>query len=186
MQSVVTINFFYRRIFFSKSINGWSIQVLLLLLFSRTISNEEFFPPFFFFFYYSLSKTGRIKWHHHGLAVGREVGSGRQKARRASPLSLQRLEREPTADRVYTRVRNKGYNKNTNDGSVFPDDLRTFSQLVVQSLKSMFHHSYIYIYIYVGIITYISYIVPIKKSQNSVYHRIFDLSTKKEKNKLLA
>lgn len=131
-----------------------------------------------------MSKTGRIKWHHHGLAVGREVGSGRQKARRASPLSLQRLEREPTADRVYTRVRNKGYNKNTNDGSVFPDDLRTFSQLVVQSLKSMFHHSYIYIY--VGIITYISYIVPIKKSQNSVYHRIFDLSTKKEKNKLLA
>lgn len=145
MQSVVTINFFYRRIFFSKSINGWSIQVLLLLLFSRMIFERGIFPPFFFFFYYSLSKTGRIKWHHHGLAVGREVGSGRQKARRASPLSLQRLEREPTADRVYTRVRNKGYNKNTNDGSVFPDDLRTFSQLVVQSLKSMFHHSYIYI-----------------------------------------
>lgn len=119
--------------------------VIIIIIFAYDFRTRNFFPPFFFFFYYSLSKTGRIKWHHHGLAVGREVGSGRQKARRASPLSLQRLEREPTADRVYTRVRNKGYNKNTNDGSVFPDDLRTFSQLVVQSLKSMFHHSYIYI-----------------------------------------
>lgn len=118
---------------------------IIIIIFAYDFRTRNFFPPFFFFFYYSLSKTGRIKWHHHGLAVGREVGSGRQKARRASPLSLQRLEREPTADRVYTRVRNKGYNKNTNDGSVFPDDLRTFSQLVVQSLKSMFHHSYIYI-----------------------------------------
>lgn len=118
--------------------------VIIIIIFAYDFRTRNFFPPFFFF-YYSLSKTGRIKWHHHGLAVGREVGSGRQKARRASPLSLQRLEREPTADRVYTRVRNKGYNKNTNDGSVFPDDLRTFSQLVVQSLKSMFHHSYIYI-----------------------------------------
>lgn len=117
---------------------------IIIIIFAYDFRTRNFSPPFFFF-YYSLSKTGRIKWHHHGLAVGREVGSGRQKARRASPLSLQRLEREPTADRVYTRVRNKGYNKNTNDGSVFPDDLRTFSQLVVQSLKSMFHHSYIYI-----------------------------------------
>lgn len=119
-------------------------DIIIIIIFAYDFRTRNFFP-FFFFFYYSLSKTGRIKWHHHGLAVGREVGSGRQKARRASPLSLQRLEREPTADRVYTRVRNKGYNKNTNDGSVFPDDLRTFSQLVVQSLKSMFHHSYIYI-----------------------------------------
>lgn len=105
---------------------------------------------------------------------------GRQKARRASPLSLQRL--RAGADRVYTRVRNKGYNKNTNDGSIFPDDLRTFSQLVVQSLKSMFHH--LHIYIYGRIITYISYIYHIsdKKNQNSVYHRIriFDLSKKKK------
>lgn len=120
--------------------------VIIIIIFAYDFRTRNFF--FFFYFYYSLSKTGRIKWHHHGLAVGREVGSGRQKARRASPLSLQRLEREPTADRVYTRVRNKGYNKNTNDGSVFPDDLRTFSQLVVQSLKSMFHHSYIYIYMW--------------------------------------
>lgn len=119
-------------------------DIIIIIIFAYDFRTRNF-SPFFFFFYYSLSKTGRIKWHHHGLAVGREVGSGRQKARRASPLSLQRLEREPTADRVYTRVRNKGYNKNTNDGSVFPDDLRTFSQLVVQSLKSMFHHSYIYI-----------------------------------------
>lgn len=118
--------------------------IIIIIIFAYDFRTRNF-SPLFFFFYYSLSKTGRIKWHHHGLAVGREVGSGRQKARRASPLSLQRLEREPTADRVYTRVRNKGYNKNTNDGSVFPDDLRTFSQLVVQSLKSMFHHSYIYI-----------------------------------------
>lgn len=117
--------------------------VIIIIIFAYDFRTRNFSP--LFFFYYSLSKTGRIKWHHHGLAVGREVGSGRQKARRASPLSLQRLEREPTADRVYTRVRNKGYNKNTNDGSVFPDDLRTFSQLVVQSLKSMFYHSYIYI-----------------------------------------
>lgn len=119
-------------------------DIIIIIIFAYDFRTRNF-SSFFFFFYYSLSKTGRIKWHHHGLAVGREVGSGRQKARRASPLSLQRLEREPTADRVYTRVRNKGYNKNTNDGSVFPDDLRTFSQLVVQSLKSMFHHSYIYI-----------------------------------------
>lgn len=76
-------------------------------------------------------------------AVGREVVKRHEEA---SPLSLQQL-REPGADRVYTRVRNKGYNKNTNDGSIFPDDLRTFSQLVVQSLKTMFHHSHIYIYI---------------------------------------
>lgn len=89
-------------------------------------------------------------------AVGREVVKRHEEA---SPLSLQQL-REPGADRVYTRVRNKGYNKNTNDGSIFPDDLRTFSQLVVQSLKTMFHHSHIYIY--ARIITYI----PIKKKKS--------------------
>lgn len=144
--------------------------------------NEEFFP-FFIIRCRKLDESSGIMTAVGSWTRGRV---GRQKARRASPLSLQRL--RAGADRVYTRVRNKGYNKNTNDGSIFPDDLRTFSQLVVQSLKSMFHYSHIYIYIYERIITYISYIYHIlsdKKNQNSVYHRIriFDLS--KKKNKLL-
>lgn len=106
--------------------------------------NEEFFLFFFFF----ITRCRKLdEWQVVMItgwtAVGREVVKRHEEA---SPLSLQRL-REPGADRVYTRVRNKGYNKNTNDGSIFPDDLRTFSQLVVQSLKTMFHHSHIYIYI---------------------------------------
>lgn len=136
--------------------------------------NEEFF--LFFFFYYRKLDEWQVVMITGWPAVGREVVKRHEEA---SPLSLQQL-REPGADRVYTRVRNKGYNKNTNDGSIFPDDLRTFSQLVVQSLKTMFHHSHIYIY--ARIITYI----PIKKkkaNQNSVYHRIFD--QKKNNNKLL-
>lgn len=136
--------------------------------------NEEFF--LFFFFITRKLDEWQVVMITGWPAVGREVVKRHEEA---SPLSLQRL-REPGADRVYTRVRNKGYNKNTNDGSIFPDDLRTFSQLVVQSLKTMFHHSHIYIY--ARIITYI----PIKKkkaNQNSVYHRIFD--QKKNNNKLL-
>lgn len=133
---------------------------------------------FFFFFFLLLENWTNGKWWWS--RVGRQLdGEVVKRHEEASPLSLQRL-REPGADRVYTRVRNKGYNKNTNDGSIFPDDLRTFSQLVVQSLKTMFHHSHIYIY--ARIITYI----PIKKkkaNQNSVYHRIFD--QKKKNNKLL-
>lgn len=103
--------------------------------------NEEFF--LFFFFITRKLDEWQVVMITGWPAVGREVVKRHEEA---SPLSLQRL-REPGADRVYTRVRNKGYNKNTNDGSIFPDDLRTFSQLVVQSLKTMFHHSHIYIYI---------------------------------------
>lgn len=103
--------------------------------------NEEFF--LFFFFITRKLDEWQVVMITGWPAVGREVVKRHEEA---SPLSLQRL-REPGADRVYTRIRNKGYNKNTNDGSIFPDDLRTFSQLVVQSLKTMFHHSHIYIYI---------------------------------------
>lgn len=113
---------------------------------------------FFFFFFLLLENWTNGKWWWS--RVGRQLdGEVVKRHEEASPLSLQRL-REPGADRVYTRVRNKGYNKNTNDGSIFPDDLRTFSQLVVQSLKTMFHHSHIYIY--ARIITYI----PIKKKKS--------------------
>lgn len=101
--------------------------------------NEEFF--LFFFFITRKLDEWQVVMITGWPAVGREVVKRHEEA---SPLSLQQL-REPGADRVYTRVRNKGYNKNTNDGSIFPDDLRTFSQLVVQSLKTMFHHSHIYI-----------------------------------------
>lgn len=113
---------------------------------------------FFFFFFLLLENWTNGKWWWS--RVGRQLdGEVVKRHEEASPLSLQRL-REPGADRVYTRVRNKGYNKNTNDGSIFPDDLRTFSQLIVQSLKTMFHHSHIYIY--ARIITYI----PIKKKKS--------------------
>lgn len=113
---------------------------------------------FFFFFFLLLENWTNGKWWWS--RVGRQLdGEVVKRHEEASPLSLQQL-REPGADRVYTRVRNKGYNKNTNDGSIFPDDLRTFSQLVVQSLKTMFHHSHIYIY--ARIITYI----PIKKKKS--------------------
>lgn len=128
---------------------------VLLLLFLRMIFERGVFS-FFFFFIIENWTNGKWWWSRVGRQLDGEVVKRHEEA---SPLSLQRL-REPGADRVYTRVRNKGYNKNTNDGSIFPDDLRTFSQLIVQSLKTMFHHSHIYIY--ARIITYI----PIKKKKS--------------------
>lgn len=127
---------------------------IIIVIFAYDFWTRSFFV--FFFLLLENWTNGKWWWSRVGRQLDGEVVKRHEEA---SPLSLQRL-REPGADRVYTRVRNKGYNKNTNDGSIFPDDLRTFSQLVVQSLKTMFHHSHIYIY--ARIITYI----PIKKKKS--------------------
>lgn len=129
-------------------------RIIIVIIFAYDFWTRSFF--FFFFFIVENWTNGKWWWSRVGRQLDGEVVKRHEEA---SPLSLQRL-REPGADRVYTRVRNKGYNKNTNDGSIFPDDLRTFSQLIVQSLKTMFHHSHIYIY--ARIITYI----PIKKKKS--------------------